>query len=134
MFHIIYLSSAVTALSSHQLLEILESSRKRNESHGITGALFYHDGNVLQVIEGAEAEVRSLFSKIKADSRHRGITVLFQEAIPKREFAKWTMAFYDLDLEAAPPRGFDDFFNDDPRREVQKFAPKVKAFLRNFVR
>ena len=136
MYHVIYMSSAVSLFSADDLWRLLQQSRRWNEAHGITGALFYRDGNFLQVIEGEKEGVASLFASIRADSRHHAINPLFQEDIAERDFAQWSMAFHDLKIPGTVDATcFDDLLNlHDPGLAIANLAPKVQAFLKAFVR
>ncbi len=131
VFHIIYISHAVAPMSPSELAELLEKARAFNHAAGITGALFYHDGYFLQVIEGDEAAVRDLYANIKRDPRHRAITTLFEEPIREREFANWSMAFRNLDLDPnGAPEGFEEIFNMDlDQNELKRYPSKVRVFL-----
>jgi len=112
MFHIAYVSSAVTEFKKAQLRALLERSREKNHRLELTGLLLYRSGNFMQVVEGPEANVRGLYHTICEDPRHRDIFPLFQEAVREREFPNWSMAFHDLDIEdgSAIP-GYSDFLN-----------------------
>jgi len=100
-YHIIYVSKAVKPLSGEELNHLLLRSRRWNESVGITGMLLYIErhmmsqvtGRFMQVIEGNEADIKSLFEKIKVDPRHHQITVLQQGNIGLRSFDNWLMGF-----------------------------------------
>jgi len=110
MHHIAYLSSAVTEFTKPQLRDLLERSRKNNDALNITGLLLYRGGNFMQVIEGDEKSVRSLYDKLSKDPRHKGIFKLFDEPVPDREFPEWSMAFQDLEVEdCSQVPGFSDF-------------------------
>lgn len=101
LYHLIYISKAVTPLSGEALSHLLNQSRRWNESKGITGMLLYIErhmmsqvtGRFIQVIEGNEADITSLFDKIKNDSRHHQVTVLQQGDIGVRSFNDWVMGF-----------------------------------------
>ncbi|MCX8496776.1 MAG: BLUF domain-containing protein [Akkermansiaceae bacterium] len=131
VFHIIYISHAVAPMSPAVLVALLEKFRAFNHSAGITGALFYHDGYFLQVIEGEEAAIRRLYAKIQKDQLHRTVTTLFEEPIREREFSKWSMAFRNLDLDASgAPEGFEEIFNMELSQiELKRYPSKVRAFL-----
>ncbi|HVE16102.1 MAG TPA: BLUF domain-containing protein, partial [Chthoniobacterales bacterium] len=109
MFQIVYLSSGVREFSETDLQELLEDSRRRNELRGVTGALFHRERHFLQVIEGAESDVRRLYRSICADRRHRILQTLWVEQIAERSYPDWTMAFSNLDREAgrSVPDGFE---------------------------
>lgn len=77
---------------------ILNSSKKFNEANGITGVLIYKGGVFLQLLEGDESKVRTLFDKISSDQRHEDLEVVYQGKIDKKIFAHWTMAYKSTDL------------------------------------
>jgi hypothetical protein len=112
MFHLIYVSSAVKPFSPSELVDILARSHANNTGLGITGMLLYKDGNVMQVLEGDEQAVRSLYARIERDPRHRGLLTLTQGQIAERQFESWSMGFRDLqaaDARATP--GYSEFLN-----------------------
>ena len=51
---VLYGSSAVRPMTQAEIDVILEQARRRNIETGITGILFYLDGNFLQLLEGEE--------------------------------------------------------------------------------
>ncbi len=101
LYHLIYVSKAVSPLSGEALNYLLQQARRNNEADGITGMLLYVERHMMsqitarfmQVIEGDEADITSLFDKIKIDSRHHQITVLQQGNIGVRSFNDWVMGF-----------------------------------------
>jgi uncharacterized protein YaaQ len=102
MYHIIYLSWPTTPFSDDQLRALLQQARRRNTEVGITGFLLYGNDCFLQVLEGEEVAVRSLYEYIKNDTRHRDVTAYADKPIAQRAFAEWAMAF-----QAATPEQFE---------------------------
>lgn len=134
MYHIVYLSSARALFTQEELHELLEISRRNNSQRGVTGILFYKDGNFLQAIEGEEHDVKAIYAKICRDERHAGVIPVFQEPIPAREFADWSMAFRNFDNMEAP-EGFNDILNQAPgKMDLSTYSSKIRAFLQNFAR
>ncbi len=112
MFFLVYLSSAVTPFTHSELTDLLEKSRVNNAAVGISGMLLYKDGNFMQVLEGDEGAVRTLYDKVARDPRHRGLLVLLQGPLAERQFPDWSMGFRDLkaaDVLAMP--GYSEFLN-----------------------
>lgn len=101
-YHLVYTSSATIPFNNEDLLTLLRSSRERNHERSITGMLVYIEGNFIEVLEGEEKTVKSLFDKINNDSRHHDITVLFEETFDlghQRSFPEWSMSlrnFHEL--------------------------------------
>ncbi len=78
-------------------MDLLAKARENNTQLDVTGMLVYHDGNFLQVLEGSEAAVQSLFDTIRQDERHGSVIKLFERSIQQRQFKDWSMAFRQLD-------------------------------------
>ncbi len=96
LIQLVYLSTSRELLTDEQLTDILLKSQQNNTPLEITGALVYHDGNFIQLLEGPEENVLSVYAKIKKDPRHQNITTLIQAPIQEREFASWSMAFQNV--------------------------------------
>ena len=110
-FFLVYVSSASTLFSRPELDDILRTSRQNNTRLGISGALLYRGGNLMQVLEGDEAPVRALYGRIERDPRHRGLITLLSGEQEGRQFPDWSMAFRDLDAGPSGLPGFSDFLN-----------------------
>ncbi|MDO8937992.1 MAG: BLUF domain-containing protein [Methylicorpusculum sp.] len=128
MFHLVYVSSAIKPLSKSDLLDLLIQSRENNTKKGISGMLLYKDGNFMQVLEGEESAVRSLFEVIIRDSRHRGSIVLLEEHISEPFFKDWSMGFRDLtDENLHATAGYSQFINSP--LDANSFKSKPHACL-----
>lgn len=93
MHRLIYYSSVrpETAPRMKELLEdVLQSSRRRNASLGVTGALFAQNGRFLQVLEGDKQAVQQVFGAISADPRHTALQIIESRQVTSRQFADWT--------------------------------------------
>lgn len=100
MITLVYVSAATHEFSDSELVELLTKAREKNASLGVTGMLVYHDGNFLQVLEGPEAAVQSLFNTISQDKRHGSVIKLLERPIEQSQFQSWSMAFRQLDKSA----------------------------------
>lgn len=112
MYSLVYVSSAAEPFSKSELVELLAQCHENNMKAGLTGLLLYKDGNFMQVLEGEKDTVKSVFSRIGRDPRHRGLITLYDEDISERQYPDWSMAFRDLDspeVRALP--GFSEFMN-----------------------
>ena len=138
LHQIIYISTANRELTEDALLELLSASQKRNAAKEITGLLLHSDGNIIQVIEGPEAAAKSLYEKIAADTRHRGVTLVSSRAITKRDFPEFKMGFKrarSVDFKEQLP-GFTDVVE---RRSVSDeqlagLSKMVAIFIRTFAK
>ncbi|WP_416878720.1 BLUF domain-containing protein [Litorimonas sp.] len=97
LYQLIFTSYATEALTPSVLNEIADLSRQNNLASGITGVMLYHDGSILQVLEGEKNVVEALFAKIEKDPRHIQIMVLLRREAEIREFEGWKMGFKHID-------------------------------------
>ena len=128
MIQLAYVSSTRGLLIADDIVNILVASREKNGNCGITGMLLYKGGNVLQILEGKEAQVLPLFEVIQKDERHSGIIKLYQKNIEARDFPEWTMGFHDLSAEGARQlRGFSEILDSD--FDMHTIKPSAAAKL-----
>ena len=128
MIQIAYASCTRELLTAEGITDILTVSRENNRRKGITGILLYKSGNVLQVIEGGEEDVRRLFDVICSDKRHYGVLKLYEREIERREFPEWVMGFSDLNEGGARHlEGFSEFL--DPGFDIQQLKPSSAMSL-----
>ena len=106
---LIYVSTATKLFNELELIELLKKSRIENLSHCITGMLLYHDGNIMQVIEGDEKEINQLYINLKNDDRHHGVIKLMCQPISEREFPEWSMSY--LNVTSENNAGFSEFLS-----------------------
>ena len=97
MIELIYISNTPNTLDQSTIFEILNSSHAKNKLNDLTGHLYYDGNSFLQIIEGEESAVRSLYEKIKIDPRHTNVETLYENEINERAFEGWEMAFKELE-------------------------------------
>jgi hypothetical protein len=104
-------------------MTLMENSRRRNHACDVTGLLLYLSGNFIQLLEGSREDVLSTFTRIKADTRHRGINTLLDENCENRDFKDWSMGFERVESEAgAQIPGYSDFLSRDTAQSVKDSA------------
>lgn len=87
------------------LEELLKHCRGKNERRGITGLLYYFHNSFIQLLEGAEEDVKVLYETIIKDKRHQFVRVLKEGTIQERFFPDWTMGYKVLsaaEIDAMP--------------------------------
>jgi hypothetical protein len=109
--HCIYSSKATAQFEERELPQLLQVSRANNAAVGVTGMLLYIERNFFQVLEGDEAAVDAIFSRLSGDPRHGRVTRIIREPIFERDFPEWTMGYAMLGLaEVKQHVGENDFF------------------------
>ena len=97
LYTLVYKSTALVELDRYELNPLLHQARARNKRLKITGLLLYANKRFLQVLEGEEKNVLSLYSEIQQDPRHTKLEVLMQNPIDKRMFPDWSMGYRKID-------------------------------------
>jgi hypothetical protein len=96
LVHCIYVSTASHSFQAEELVELVLEARLKNERLNITGVLLYMAGRFFQVLEGETGDVEGVYASIVADKRHRDVTQIIFETIPKRSFGDWSMSLVNL--------------------------------------
>ncbi len=70
---------------------ILVQARRNNPALDITGCLICRHDLYLQLLEGPDAAVMTMYERIKADDRHLEVVQLCRETATSRMFPDWAM-------------------------------------------
>lgn len=128
---LIYVSSASFLMSDEELLDILETSRIKNEFLNVSGMLVYSEGTFMHVLEGTPNILSCLYDIIQRDPRHHRCFLLLRQPIQQRSFEGWSMGFRptsNIDLEEIP--GYINFFGDRPVPERGAAAYRILSSFR----
>jgi hypothetical protein len=133
LWAMVYGSAGFVPFVGADLRAALEASRSNKARLGVSGVLVYRDGNLLQVLEGAERAVHDVYRGIRADRRHLGCQTFLKRRASGRMFDGWTVAL-SADAGPRPSTGaLDRLFREarepgaDNARAVAKL---VEVFLR----
>jgi hypothetical protein len=129
LYTAVYVSSAVSPWTSSQLTTLLEQSRAKNTTLGITGLLLHRDGTFLQVLEGDEDVVRRLYAQIAQDPRHIDVVNVWGSLSPHRRFGEWSMGFRDLDSHPVDLPGYTEVLDAPPNVELLRRRLAAADFL-----
>ena len=87
MLHrVIYASEAVgaTGASTLSIAQILGVSERNNRRDHLTSCVMFHQGHILQAIEGGRADLDRLIRRLLEDRRHSGLRILIDTPITAR--------------------------------------------------
>ena len=135
LIQLVYLSSSAAQYSSDDLMDILKISRRNNSARDITGLLLYHNGNIIQFLEGAESAVQAVYDTIARDHRHKGVLPLLRRKVSQRDFGNWSMGYKNIqDDEKAQLEGFNDLMNALSSHTVAdpSISKPVQRLIRSF--
>ena len=70
---------------------ILVQARRNNRRDDITGALICRHDLYIQLIEGPDSAIDTVYAKIAKDDRHCDIRLLLADDVDERMFPEWEM-------------------------------------------
>ncbi len=134
MIELAYISSAVAEFDKPKLVELLKTCYKNNGALGITGLLVYNGkGTFLQILEGEEQSVLSLYETIKRDPLHTRITCLGKKRIKERGYPDWKMGFRNLEHSPVDHlKGYSDFMNDENPQDLSRYSDFSNLIFSHF--
>lgn len=97
MFQLTYISTATPGLQSGAIETILGQSRTNNRRHDVTGLLLFDGKRFLQVLEGDQSVIETIYAQIRSDPRHRAPVQLSAATKDRRCFGGWAMAYHAVD-------------------------------------
>ncbi|MDM7861090.1 BLUF domain-containing protein [Alteromonas sp. ASW11-36] len=77
MKQLIYISRATKPFDNNELAELAAISSAANKQRNVTGCLTYNEGVFLQLLEGEDSVVDSLYAHIAADPRHTKSRIVY---------------------------------------------------------
>ncbi len=92
LYNLVYCSRASAAVDETAVQDILQTARRHNPVHGITGMLVFGGGIFFQWLEGPRPAVRQLMANLCTDPRHSEVVELSsEEEVRERLFPTWDM-------------------------------------------
>jgi hypothetical protein len=92
-----YVGKATQDMGLSSLVHLFDVSFNWNQSHDLTGVLFYENGHFAQILEGRREDVILIWEKIQTDYRHQVLHRIELEEIDQRLFPSWALRFYGGD-------------------------------------
>ena len=133
VFQLGYASAATEPFSQQELEELLTKARINNSTLNVTGMLLYHEGSFIQILEGPQQAVQTLYAKIAEDPRHANAMLLFKSHTSERSFDQWTMGFHQLDRSAdRRPPGLNRFLENGASGITGEDGEKIRDVLLGF--
>ena len=131
MDYLIYISTAVQALSDEELKEILVISQENNSRDGLTGMLLYGEGTFVQLLEGEVGALNETYERIKADQRHKNLSKLDEGVTELRLFPDWSMGYKVISPDdMSEIKGYVDS-NEAKEWDKREYHPAL-SFLKSF--
>ena len=113
---IIYCSRLKYTCGVKDVYSILKKARVKNANLGVSGFLIYKDSHLVQVIEGLNSSITSLFKVIVDDVRHEDVKLIADDRLRLLQFENWSMGYSsltdDISLEIS------DYLNEIGHRDM----------------
>ena len=93
LIRLFYVSKASSTIATSDISDILEKSRKNNESLELSGVLCFKMGYFAQILEGEEITVLKAYIKIVQDKRHSDFAIVSISTTSRRFFKGWSMGW-----------------------------------------
>ncbi len=87
---LIYMSTAAECVDTQVLQQIASVNTRNNSAEGITGALLFHGGQFIQVLEGPRDAVSRCLQRIMRDERHHDVQLMRCGVVQERQFWEWS--------------------------------------------
>jgi hypothetical protein len=86
LHRVIYASEAVgaTGASTLSIAQILGVSERNNRRDHVSGCLMFHQGHILQALEGGRGDLDRLMRRLLTDQRHTDVRILSDMPIAAR--------------------------------------------------
>jgi len=96
---LIYKSQLNPSCKSLSLLALVEKAKQSNTLLDVTGILLFNGSDFLQILEGSEEVIETLFARISKDKRHDSVVELMRDYGPRRRFENVGMLLFDLRVD-----------------------------------
>lgn len=99
IFYLLYFGVARNTFTPADFEILLQQSRSRNESLGITGKLLHCEDLFIQLLEGGEESVNAVYHSIQKDQRLIAAKMITSGTADHRYYSSWSMAFKNISLK-----------------------------------
>lgn len=89
MYRLTYSSRTDRDLTPQDIADVLVQSYPNYSRNGVSGLMLYHDQRMLQVLEGAKANVEACFHQVRQDARNKAVSVRLATPAQSPLFTRW---------------------------------------------
>ncbi|KGD77911.1 diguanylate phosphodiesterase [Pantoea vagans] len=129
---IIYRSHITEHVQLETLNDLARKANKINKSSNVTGILLFNGTHFFQLLEGPEAAVKAVYSRICQDPRHHNLVELLRDYAPARRFGHVGMELFDLRLHDQETV-LESVLAKCTTKYQMTYADRALQFLRTFV-
>lgn len=94
LYEVVYVSDRISSMDDDAIVtNIVYPASRRNRELEITGCLWFDAKRFLQILEGPEDSVKTVYDAICRDTRHVNVRTLSSHSIQNRNFERWSMSY-----------------------------------------
>lgn len=131
LYTLCYVSSCKNNLTVKDLEHLFRVNKRNNTEHNVSGILIYNNGNFLQILEGDEDLVQTLFKKIRNDARHSNLITLINNPLDDRIFTDFDSGFIHFE-DPKKRKELHNYISWLKEAEI-KNVDKVVGIVENFI-
>ncbi len=106
-----YISNFDDNLKKYDIDDLIQFVNLKNKQEGITGVLLIRNKYFFQILEGEEAQIDRLYSKIKKDTRHQGLLKILDKKIEGRIFSAYNSGQFKIIDRYSDAKKLVTYFN-----------------------
>ncbi|MFB6325041.1 diguanylate phosphodiesterase [Pantoea deleyi] len=129
---IIYRSHITEHVKLETLADLARKANSINRSSSVTGILLFNGTHFFQLLEGPEAAVKAVYSRICRDPRHHNLVELLRDYAPSRRFGHVGMELFDL-RQHDKERVLEAVLEKCTSKFQMTYTDRALQFLRTFV-
>jgi Sensors of blue-light using FAD len=97
---VLYISDLSAETNTNEVAKILVRARTKSQWQGIVGRLLFDGARFVHMLSGPYDAVAELMQCIRADGRHRNLSILHEESVATPRFADFKVGYWYVDNEA----------------------------------
>lgn len=91
LMQLAYISDCQNGITPAAVAGIHQQAKRNNAINNVTGVLLATDKHFMQLLEGEPQQVEQTYQRIRQDSRHTNVRLIFSRSTTQRQFPNWHM-------------------------------------------
>ena len=86
-----YISDCHSGITPATVADIHQQAKRNNAANEVTGVLLASNKHFMQFLEGEPQQIEQTYQRIRQDTRHTNVRLIFSRSIGQRQFPNWHM-------------------------------------------
>ena len=88
---LVFASEALATLNQERVRQLAECAAQRHAELGVTGHAYFHDGRLIEYIEGSPEAIDQIIAALESDQSFTLRHIVRSETLPARRFETWEL-------------------------------------------